>query len=55
MLTPEEFKAIMQELILYSYDTEAIADEDESTYSPSDTVCNIENIQDILKKFTLPF
>lgn len=45
----------MEKLTLYSYDTEVTINEDEGTYSPSDTVCNVETIEDILKEFTLPF
>ena len=55
MLTPEEFIEVMKEISLWSYDTELTVNESENTYCPSNTVCTLDNIEDILSKYTSPF
>ena len=55
MLTPKEFKEVMDKIELWSYETEVSVNESENTYCPSDVVCNLENIYEVLKEFTLPF
>lgn len=55
MLTPEEFIEIMKEISLWSYDTELTVDESEDTYCPSEEVCSLDNIEEILTKYTSPF
>ncbi len=52
MLTQDEFNAIIKEISYYSYDTDVTVNEDEHTYSPSETVCNVDDIKDILKRYT---
>lgn len=52
MLTPEEFIEIMKQISLWSYDTELTVDENENTYSPSEEVCSLDNIEEILLKYT---
>ena len=55
MLTPDELKKVMEEILFYSYETDVTFNEDEKTYSPSETVCEIDYIREVLEKFTLPF
>lgn len=55
MLTPDELKEVMKEIYFYSYDIDVILNEDEKTYQPSELVCEVDNIKEVLKKFTLPF
>lgn len=55
MLTPEELEEVMKKIKLYSYDTDVVVNDSEGTYSPSECVCDIDNIYDILKDFTSPF
>ena len=55
MLTPEEFIEVMKEIKLWSYDTELTVNESEDTYCPSNTVCTLDNIEEILSKYTSPF
>ena len=50
MLTPEEFIEIMKKISLWSYDTELTVDENEDTYCPSEEVCSLDNIEEILQK-----
>ena len=52
MLTHEEFEEIMKEISYYSYDTDDTVNEDEHTYSPSETVCSVSEIKEILKRYT---
>ena len=52
MLTPEEFIEIMKEIRLWSYDTELTVNESEDTYCPSHTVCNLDDIEEILTEYT---
>jgi hypothetical protein len=54
MLTPEEFTEVMNEIKLWSYDTELTFNESEDTYCPSETVCTLENIEYILATYTSP-
>lgn len=55
MLTPDELKKVMEKILFYSYETDISINEDEGTYSPSETVCEIDYIREVLEKFTLPF
>ena len=51
MLTPEEFIEIMKKISLWSYDTELIVNESEDTYRPSEEVCNLDDIEEILTEY----
>lgn len=55
MLTPEEFIEIMKKISFWSYDTELTVDENEDTYCPSEEVCSLDNIEEILTEYTSPF
>ena len=55
MLTPEEFIEIMKKISLWSYETELTVNESEDTYCPSKEVCTLDNIEEILAKYTSPF
>lgn len=55
MLTPEEFIEIMKKISFWSYETELTVDENEDTYCPSKEVCNLDDIEEILAKYTSPF
>jgi len=52
MLTPEEFIEIMKQISLWSYETELTIDENEDTFCPSHEVCSLDNIEEILLKYT---
>ena len=52
MLTPEEFIEVMKEISFWSYDTELTVNESEDTYCPSNTVCTLDKIEEILTEYT---